>query len=212
MMAGAESLWQQAQSGTKLTVKERRHVISYLLSSAPNETNQKLADVFQVSEAMIRQDKQIIRRNLAEEVKREDIGLVLADILINARNQIRDLERVKAKLEADGQLASRLYKETCVCIFDLENKRIRLTQDLGFYPKNASSIAPNQYMFIATVNKETGKVETLPKEQLNAAQESSGEGRLLTDGFDALDGEGEDEQEVRRVDITDPSSKTVRTD
>lgn len=164
MILHVEKLLERAQSGEKLSSRERRHCIAHLMVHAPDETNISLAKIFCVSESLIRRDKQLVRQEKAAMIKKDDVGLVLADIAFTFECQIKDLEIAKKKANP----GSRTYLDYCKAIFDLQIKKVEALQKLGFYPLNLGNLTVQQFSFQAFVSKDqsvdTRAIELTPAE------------------------------------------------
>lgn len=145
MIPHAEKLFETAKAGTtKLTAKERRHVVAFLMATDPTaHTNEQLAEIFKVTERTIRVDKHTIREGKAKVVKDDDVGLVIADILLDYERVIADLEKSKLKT-ALGSKERRMHNES---IMDLRLKITKALQELGYYPKNLGTMSVNKYEF-----------------------------------------------------------------
>ncbi len=149
----ADKLIKKAQDGTKLNHVERRHCVSYLMATAPDESNVSLAHLFQVSEKMIRNDKLFVREERAKLVKEDDIALVIADIAMSFDRQIRDLETGKRVCGAQKNgKGTRTYLEFCKNIFKLELDKVAALQNLGYYPKNLGNMSITKYEYTSSVS------------------------------------------------------------
>lgn len=164
MILHVEKLIERALNGEKLSSRERRHCLAHQMVHSPDETNVSLAKLYGVSEALIRRDKQTIRQEKAAMIKKDDVGLVIADIAFTFESQISDLEKAKKK----AVVGSRTYLDYCKAIFDLQIKKVETLQNLGFYPKNLGNLTVQQYAFKAYVGKDQS-VDTRPVE-LTAAE------------------------------------------
>lgn len=153
----AEKLLAQAQNGAKLDTKDRRHVLGYLMATNPElaSDNEALSETFQISDRMIRLDKKIIREEKAKLIKDDDIGLVIADLVLAFEQQIRDIEKSKAKCK----LGSRDHLEHSKAIFDINLKKVKALQDLGYYPKNLGNMVVEKFEYKSVVHKD-GSVDT----------------------------------------------------
>jgi transcriptional antiterminator len=69
----------------KLATKERRQAVVFIRSTNPEVTNTEMAEQFGVSERTIRQDLQAFRREKAQFIKDDDVGLIIADIALGLR-------------------------------------------------------------------------------------------------------------------------------
>lgn len=137
--------------------KERRHCVAFMMATEPQTTNEEIAAIFGVSERMIRKDKDAIRAERAKIVKDEDLGFVVADIVMMIDRQLRDIEKSKAKCA----LGSRTFLEHCVKAVDIVLKKNSSLQDLGFYPKTLGNMIVQRFDYKAVVGKD-GSVDTRP--------------------------------------------------
>lgn len=156
-MFTTERLLEDAKAGVKLGVDDRRRVIRYLMIVNPENSNVDLAAIFQVSDTMIRKDKATIRQEIADDLRTDDVGLVIADIEFNFRRQLRDLEVSKAKTQP-GTTERRLH---CQAILDIELRKTKMFQDLGYLPKNLGMLTTETYEYAAVLIKD-GSVESRP--------------------------------------------------
>lgn len=158
----AQQLIDKAQAGEKLSTKERRHCVAYVMSTMPEVTNSEMARWFQVTERAVRLDKKFIREEKAKLIKEDDIGLVIADIIMTYDSEVRDLQRSKGK----ARLGTREFKDHCIAIFDMRHKTVKALQDLGYLPKNIGTITKQSYEYKAIVDTRDGSVTTEKVEHL----------------------------------------------
>lgn len=167
-----EQILNRAEGGEKLNSEDRRRCIAYLSTTKPDMSNVDMAQLFKVHESLIRKDKKVIRKKLAKEVNEEDVSLVIVDISQNFIRQLRDLEASKAKCK----LGSRDYVSHCTSLFDLELKKVRALQDLGFLPKNLGTIATEKFEYLAIITKgdqiESKSIEHFDEDIQNKARKS----------------------------------------
>lgn len=152
----------EESSKRKLTTKERRQCVVFIKSTAPETTNTDMASQFGVTERTIRQDLQAFRREKAQFIKEDDVGLVIADIALDYEKQIKDIERSKAK----AKLGSAVYLKHCTDVLDLRLKCVKALQDLGYYPKNLGQMTVQKFDFKAIVNPKDGSVTVQKREAL----------------------------------------------
>jgi hypothetical protein len=158
-----ERLLEDARNGTKLDVDDRRRCIRYLMIVNPENSNVDLSGLFQISEAMIRKDKIAIRQEIADDLRKDDVGLVIADIEFNFRRQLRGLETSKAKCA----LGTTEYRLHCQAILDIELRKTKMFQDLGYLPKNLGNLTTENYEYAAVLIKD-GSVESRPMNLFDA--------------------------------------------
>ena len=152
----AEQLIERAEKGEKLSTSNRRMVLAYLMQVKPSSqiSNVKLASLFQITERQIRVDRQKIRKQRADILKQDDIGLVISDIVTVFERQMHNLEKGLSKLEEKQQVGSLLYKQYCESILSTQLKVVEALQNLGYYPKNLGTLSVEKYEFTATVNRD----------------------------------------------------------
>ncbi len=179
----AEQLIQRAQTGEKLSRADRLHCVGYIMAVTPTLTNREIGEMFGITERAVRQDKQKIRHEKAKLIKDEDIGLVVADVYITFENQVRDLERSKAKCK----LGSKEYVSHCKAIFDMRRQSIESLQNLGYYPKNLGNMTVEKFEYRAIFNKD-GSADSRPVDMFDAPE------KLISGGRDqeAIEAEFED--------------------
>lgn len=165
MIPQAEQLLERAAAGERLTTKERRHCVAFNMVKVPDATNVAMAELFQVSERQIRLDKQHIRQERAKLIKEDDIGLVIADIMVSFENQVSNLQKGQAK----AKVGSRDYLEYCKTIFNFRLQMVKALQELGYYPKNLGNMTVDKYVYKATVSADgsvtTGPSHLMPPEE-----------------------------------------------
>lgn len=149
MIPHAEKLIERAQRGEKLNSRERRHCVEFLEATRRDMTQTAMADLFKVTERQIRFDKQKNRKDVADRMKEDDPGLVVADIAIAFENQVKDIERSKNKCK----LGSRVYLEHCKTLFSIQLQKVKALQDLGILPKNLGNMTMESFAFQAIVTK-----------------------------------------------------------
>ncbi len=183
-MFTTERLLEDAKNGVKLDVDDRRRVIRYLMIVNPENTNVDLAETFQISEAMIRKDKVAIRQEISDDLRKDDVGLVIADIEFNFRRQLRGLEVSKSACKP-GTTEYRLH---CQAILDIELRKTKMFQDLGYLPKNLGNIVTENYEYAAVLLKD-GSVESRPMNMFDAATQlqinDRGKAKALPQTIDA---------------------------
>ncbi len=166
MIPAAEKLLEQAKNGEKLGAPQRRHVLAYLMATRPEGvdfTNDALGELFQVTSRTIRVDKNKIRGERAKMVREEDVGLVVADILIDYDRTIRDLEASKNKCKL-GTRERRAHNES---IMKMRLETVQALQNLGFLPKNLGQMAVQRFEYKANVSLD-GSVDVSPVPELPA--------------------------------------------
>jgi hypothetical protein len=163
-LAKAEQLITKAQQGIKLSARERRHAIAYLLATDPERASSSadLAELFKVNERMIRFDKQQIREERSKLITEEDVGLVIADIRISYENTARELHGQMKKAKEGTQVRLNYIN----AIHMLYLKTVEALQNLGYYPKNLGTQTINKFEYASIVHRD-GSVETRSVDQLD---------------------------------------------
>jgi hypothetical protein len=192
----------EESSKRKLTTKERRQCVVYLKTTIPDTTNTELAERFGVTERTIRQDLQAFRKEKAQFIKEDDVGLIIADIALDYERQIRDIERSKQK----APLGSLRYLQHCTNAMDLRLKCVKALQDLGYYPKNLGQMTVQKFDFKAIVNKD-GSVDVMKREQLIADHRKDvDEGNILDADYDVPELESAEDKEIREIGNSEANS------
>jgi len=153
----AEQLLKAATKGEKLTTDQRRYAVGYLMATQPEVAVIDMAQTFGVSERTIREDRLIIRRQVADVVRQDDIGLVIADIRLTYERLVDELAKSKKKCEA----GTRVYLDHLRAEWDMQKEVIEALQSLGYYPKNLGNMTSTKYEFKAHVTKD-GSVDVRP--------------------------------------------------
>lgn len=213
----AQKLLEDLQQGRKdkLSPTERRHVVAFLIATQPDLTNQEMADIFRVTERVIRMDKLAIRENRSQLIRQEDIGLVIADILIDYDRNIRDLEKSKRAAKP----GTPVYLRHCEASMKMRLDTVRALQDLGYYPKNLGNMTVNKFEYKAIVNKD-GSVENRPVDLvidaqeeepklLNAAKEEIGS---IPENFADFSGVGTRADQISYAGVAESAPTPVRPD
>jgi hypothetical protein len=151
-----EELLAKVDAGAQLETDERRDVIAYLLATRPDMTNMDMARKFGVSEGSIRKDKDLIRKRAVEEVTKDDIGLVVHDIITTFDRIIADIEKSAAK----SSLGTNTYLAHKKAVADYLQKKVEALQSLGYYPKNLGSMTATKFIFKSHVSERDGSVDT----------------------------------------------------
>jgi hypothetical protein len=84
---------------------------------------------------------------MASELRDDDVGLVVADIVFTFKRQLRDLEKSKAACRP----GTTEYRKHCESLFNLERECKKLLQDLGWLPKNLGNMTMTEYHYAAIV-------------------------------------------------------------
>jgi len=153
-----EELLAKARSGEKIETDPRRDVIQYLMATEPHLSNSDMARLFGLSEGMIRKDKDIIRKRAAEDISKEDVGLVIGDIRRTYERFISDIQRVLSNKQLCPP-GTKTYLDYQKALVDYQLKIVEALQSLGFYPKNLGTMQQNKFVFKSHVAKD-GSIET----------------------------------------------------
>jgi hypothetical protein len=133
----------------KLETDERRDAVQYLMLMRPDLSNVELGRIFKVGEQTIRNDKELIRKRMAEEVTDKDISLVISDLM-------RGHELLKVDLAASKKACKKgtpAYLNHLKFEQEAEYKLIELLQSLGVYPKNLGNMTKTEFIYKAHVAK-----------------------------------------------------------
>jgi hypothetical protein len=150
----------------KLTTKERRQCVVFLMGTDPDMTNTAMAELFDVTEGTIRKDKMDFRRQKAKFIKEDDVGLVIADIALDFERQVRDIERSKAK----AKLGSATFLQHCTAAMDLRIKCVKAFQDIGYLPKNLGNMTVSSFDYRTVVTRDG--IESRPVNYFDDAVEA----------------------------------------
>lgn len=183
MKIQAELWMQDALSGLELTTEQRRHVVAWMMATG-SHTAAEMAVIFKVHERTIITDKSKIRELMAESIKAEDVGLILADIRLSFENAIRRVEKALKKAKP----GTGTYLDYVRAIPDLQLQYMKAYQDLGYYPKNLGTIQVDKFEFKATVGLNAGNEQRPVKMFGSEPPTISGEvveTKALTDGKDS---------------------------
>ena len=75
----AEALFNQGGED-KLNAEDRRGALAYLMVVRADMSNYELGSLFKVSEGLIRKDKELVRKQMADETPTDDITVFLSDL------------------------------------------------------------------------------------------------------------------------------------
>lgn len=156
MLLPAEALIERARQGDTLTPKDRRYCVSHIMMTYPAMSNGEIGQIFRVTEKVIRSDKLKIRRERVRNLKDDDPGLIISDIVANADRLNRDLEVSKSK----AKLGTSTYLSHCLAQLRVMNDTVKLLMDCGYITKNLGNMTVDKYEYVAEVRE--GTVVTLP--------------------------------------------------
>lgn len=167
-LANAEKMISRAQSGERLSRRDRMHCIGYIMATMPTLTNREIGEIFGITERAVRKDRSAVKEERATQIKEEDIALVIADIAMTYDAQIRDIEKSKLKCKQ----GTKDYLAHCKTLFDMQRLKVDALQSLGYYPKNLGHATIDKFEYKAIVNSDssvvTGRkidvIDTSPKE------------------------------------------------
>jgi len=164
-IVNADLIIERAQKGEKVSTAERRMAVAYVMSTMPTVTNGEIASWFGLTERAIRMDKQHVRKTKADQIKEDDVALVLADICFTYDNQIRDIEKCKKACK----VGTPLYLQCCKSIFDMQARKVEALQNLGYYPKNLGNMTVERFEYKSIVHRD-GSVDTRPVDMFDAKE------------------------------------------
>ena len=153
---------------TKNKSADRRIAITTSLLT-DSKSNAEFAEELQVSERTITRDRTAIRRDIAETIRSEDVGLVLADIRIAFDKNMRDIGESKKQAHP----GTKTYLDHATAEFRMMQDYVAALMDLGVFPKNLGIVHTEKYAFSATVglNVATDRKVTM----FDTPQENSGD-------------------------------------
>lgn len=157
-LISVQDLYKDALSGKKLTSAERRHVIAYLEVTDPEKTYPELAVIFQVSERMISKDKQSLRLQIAKNIKKDSIDLIVGDIHTAYRRIIKKFELNVKDLEDKGQKGTVHYTKALESWLISWEKYKTMCQNLGILPESVQPQTTTEYVFKTIITKEGGAI------------------------------------------------------
>lgn len=147
----AEALFNQGGED-KLNAEDRRGALAYLMVVRADMSNYELGNLFKVSESLIRKDKELVRKQMAEESPTDDINVFLSDLR-------RYYEVCRAAL---ARSTKKCTEGTAVMLahikaaWELETEYLEAMQGLGVLPKNLGNLTKTEYIFKAHVSKGGG--------------------------------------------------------
>lgn len=163
MTTSTERLLEMAEAGESLSTEDRRRALGYLSDVRPDMKQVDLAEIFKVSPSQIRKDLRVVREASAEDLKTDDVYLVVADTMAVFKRQVRDLEASKAK----AKLGTKEYVQHCSAIMKFELDKVKTLQELGYLPKDMSKASEESFEYEAIVTK-GDNVETRSLNQFDA--------------------------------------------
>lgn len=204
-------LIEQAESGArKLNTEERRRAVAHIMVTSPTTPNTEMGVMFGVTEGAIRKDREAIRQGMADEVKEDDIGLVIADLLWDFKRQIAVLEESLVATK-NGSTERRRHAET---IMNLRLNVLKALQDLGYLPKNLGNMTKEIFEYAAVVIKD-GSVDARPLNLFDPAVQKAIRDREAVKRLTAdntIDAEIiEEPQPIRGVEFMDVDNESSTT-
>lgn len=158
----AEEIVSLAKKGEEISTSRRRHAVAYLLATQPELTNMQVAELFNVSDRTIREDKQWARKQAAELVTQEDVALVIADVRMKYEWFCQQLAASTKK----ATLGTANYANHLKLGMEMQLKVVDSLQSLGWLPKNLGELTKKSFSYVATVTKD-GTVDTRSVEMLD---------------------------------------------
>lgn len=147
----AEELYKQG-GDTRLDAEERRDAIQYLMLMRPDLNCVELGRYFKVTERVIRLDRDVIRKRVAEEVTDKDVSIVVSDLMRGHELLMTDLAKSKKKCT----LGTPAYLNHLKFEQEAQFKVVELLQSLGVYPKNLGNLTKTEFVYKAHVAKGGG--------------------------------------------------------
>ena len=155
----------------RLTARERRVVLTHLVEHGykkvhrAHRSNYQLADLFGVSEAMIRQDKKRILREAGNALQPDQAMAIVTSSAKALDRLIRAAEEGLDETDP-GTLAHRDYLRV---IADLEQRRLKLAQDIGLVEHNLGQLQVTEEHWVARTS-ESGITTVTPADEGGGAE------------------------------------------
>jgi DeoR-like protein with HTH domain len=157
----AEEIISEAKKGEAISADKRRHAVGYLLATQGELTNMEIAELFNVSDRTIREDKAYVRKQAAELVSVEDIGMVIADIRLTYESFRQKLAlSLKKSTPGTATHLNHLKLE-----LDSQLRVVEALQSLGWYPRNLGELTRKNFTFVAVTSGD-GSIDTRPVDSL----------------------------------------------
>lgn len=152
-----EELLLRAQSGEVLVTDDRRICLGYMLTTVEHRDNSnvELAKLFGVNEKTIRKDRELNRKEVAEEITKDDISLVISDIRQDYDRYVQDINSALKNVKV-GTVVWLSYQNAKM---QMRLKVVSALQELGYYPRNLGAMTASKFAFRAHV-AEDGSVST----------------------------------------------------
>lgn len=151
MILTAKDLILKAQNGEKLDAESRRHAIAFLLVTQPDMGPSAMADIFGVTESLIRYDKKKLREIMVDELREEsEIKYIVSDIVQDFRKVYKNVETAMSSAGA-GTAEYLRYNQV---LFDLRLKMVKSMQELGWLPKGEQDTTKEEYVFEVNVGND----------------------------------------------------------
>jgi len=136
----------------RLPAADRQDALLHLMNVRPDLSNVELGRIFKVNEKAIRQDKEAIRKRLAEEMGDKDISVVISDLMRGHERIMTELAKSTRKCEygTNTFLAHLKFEH------EANFRIVEVLQSLGVYPKNLGNLTKTEFVFKAHVAKGGG--------------------------------------------------------
>lgn len=147
----AEALFNQGGE-EKLNADDRRGALAYLMVVRADMSNYELGSLFKVSEGLIRKDKELVRKQMADEAPADDINVFLSDL----RRYYETCRTALARSTKKCTEGTAVMLAHIKAAWDLEKEYLEAMQGLGVLPKNLGNLTKTEYIFKAHVSKGGG--------------------------------------------------------
>lgn len=155
----AEEILERARVGDRsITADERRLAIQYVRGRQPNVTQRDLAQMFGVSDSLIRKDISKLVQDATEETRATYKDTVVGE-LINEQHIIYN--GLKKSLE-QAKLGSNTYVNHLTAMHKVRMDTVRILQEVGALPKSLEETTRKKEVFRAELQESTKQIVTRP--------------------------------------------------
>ncbi len=155
----AEAMFNQGGE-ERVSAEDRRIALAYLMVVRADMSNYELGSLFKVSEGLIRKDKEIVRKQMADEAPTDDITVFLSDL----RRYYETCRTALARSTKKCTEGTAVMLAHIKAAWDLEKEYLEAMQGLGVLPKNLGNLTKTEYIFKAHVSKGGGVNTTVVKD------------------------------------------------
>jgi hypothetical protein len=166
----AHDIIERARVGQEVSAEERRHAIVFTKGQHPDISHRQLAEMFGVSESMIRKDMSKINQDLSEDMKATFKDTVIGELIHEHNNMHAALLR---SLKA-APLGTNTYVAHCQALFKIRKDTIEVLQNIGALPKTLGEVSVKKEVFQAQVMPGTSQMVTRPLNMFDDFEEGEG--------------------------------------